>query len=86
MLLIDRALLDRLGDICRAAGAEILTVYASDFAVDDKSDGSPLTAADQAAEAVILPALAAPTGLARGGSTATARSLWRCAPPTPTKG
>ena len=59
MLLIDRALLDRLGDICRAAGAEILSVYASDFAVDDKSDGSPVTAADQAAEAVILPALAA---------------------------
>ncbi|MGB1006419.1 MAG: 3'(2'),5'-bisphosphate nucleotidase CysQ, partial [Thalassobaculaceae bacterium] len=58
MLSIDRPLLDRLGDICRAAGAEILSIYASDFAVDDKSDGSPVTAADQAAEAVILPALA----------------------------
>ncbi len=41
-----------------AAGAEIMRVYASDFAVERKSDASPVTEADGAAEKVILEGLA----------------------------
>ncbi|MBW8881654.1 MAG: 3'(2'),5'-bisphosphate nucleotidase CysQ [Asticcacaulis sp.] len=41
-----------------AAGAEILRIYATDFAVAAKSDASPVTEADQAAEAIILKGLA----------------------------
>lgn len=37
-----------------AASAEIMAVYAQDFAAESKSDGSPVTEADQRAEAVIL--------------------------------
>ena len=37
-----------------AASAEILEVYGRDFATVDKADGSPVTEADQRAEAVIL--------------------------------
>lgn len=40
--------------IMLAAGAEILRIYATDFAVTDKSDTSPVTEADQRAEAIIL--------------------------------
>jgi 3'(2'), 5'-bisphosphate nucleotidase len=40
------------------AGAAIMTVFESDFDVEVKADQSPVTAADQAAEAVILAALA----------------------------
>lgn len=36
-----------------------MEVYATDFAVQGKSDASPVTAADERAEALILPALAA---------------------------
>lgn len=41
-----------------AAAAVILEVYATAFAVERKGDGSPVTEADQRAEAVILAALA----------------------------
>ena len=41
------------------AGAVILEVYHSDFAVETKSDDSPVTEADRRAEALILPGLAA---------------------------
>jgi len=41
-----------------AAGAEILKIYAEDFDASVKGDGSPVTAADQAAEDVILKGLA----------------------------
>jgi len=51
-------LLERVATIARAAGAEAMTVYASDFTVQDKDDKSPVTEADQRAEAVILAALA----------------------------
>jgi len=51
-------LLERLLPIARAAGERILEVYATDFAVAEKQDESPVTAADERAEAVILPALA----------------------------
>jgi 3'(2'), 5'-bisphosphate nucleotidase len=56
---IDRdALLEGLADAAIAAGAAIMTIYDSDFAVTIKSDESPVTAADAAGEAVILSALA----------------------------
>ena len=55
---IDRQnLLARLRPIAEAAGAAIMEVYATDFDVDDKSDGSPVTAADHAADAVIYKGL-----------------------------
>lgn len=40
------------------AGAEILRIYATDFAVTDKADQSPVTEADSAAERIILEGLA----------------------------
>ena len=46
-----------LAEVARHAGAEILKIYAGDFATQRKADHSPVTAADLAAEAVILPAL-----------------------------
>lgn len=52
-------ILDRLLPIARAAGEVVMQVYASDFAVLAKDDASPVTAADERAEALILPALAA---------------------------
>ena len=52
------SLLEGLTPIARAAGTAILEVYATDFAVESKSDDSPVTEADHRAEAVILPALA----------------------------
>ena len=51
-------ILERLLPIARAAGDEILAVYATDFEVRDKSDASPVTEADERAEAVILRELA----------------------------
>jgi 3'(2'), 5'-bisphosphate nucleotidase len=41
------------------AGGAIMAVYATDFAVKDKADTSPVTAADEAAEKIILADLAA---------------------------
>jgi 3'(2'), 5'-bisphosphate nucleotidase len=49
----------RIGAIARAAGAAILDVYHGDFAVQTKADASPLTAADLAAQQVIMAGLAA---------------------------
>lgn len=55
----DRALMmDRLVDLAVRAGEEILEVYAQDFEVLTKADESPVTAADERAEAVILAGLA----------------------------
>jgi 3'(2'), 5'-bisphosphate nucleotidase len=45
---------DRLADIARRAGDEIMTVYAQDFAVTEKADASPLTQADLAAHRCIV--------------------------------
>lgn len=53
------ALAASLCEIAHRAGSEILAVYESDFAVLDKSDGSPVTEADTRAERVILDGLAA---------------------------
>lgn len=41
------------------AGGAIMAVYATDFLVRDKADASPVTAADEAAEKIILAELAA---------------------------
>lgn len=46
-----------LNPIMLAAGQEIMRIYATDFAVDIKSDASPVTQADQRAEAIILKGL-----------------------------
>ncbi len=45
----------------REAGEAILEVYATDFAVRGKDDASPVTVADERAEALILRRLAALT-------------------------
>jgi 3'(2'),5'-bisphosphate nucleotidase len=54
MLGISLGLLDQVNTIARAAGSEIITVYARDFAVLEKEDNSPLTQADTAAHAFII--------------------------------
>lgn len=50
-------LMKQVAEITQRAGAEILKIYATDFDVETKDDQSPVTAADKAAEAIILPAL-----------------------------
>lgn len=52
------ALLDPLGAACREAGEAIRAVRQRGFAVERKSDESPVTEADRAAEAILLAALA----------------------------
>ena len=54
-------LLPELEALARRAGAAIMEVYGSDFAVKTKTDASPVTEADEKAEAIILPGLAART-------------------------
>lgn len=51
-------LLEPLEDLARRAGEVIMEIYRSDFAVRGKTDSSPVTEADERAEAVILPGLA----------------------------
>ncbi len=51
--------LEQVVAIARAAGDRILDVYQSDFHVDNKADGSPLTEADTAANRLIVDRLAA---------------------------
>jgi len=50
-------LLELLIPIVRAAGDVVMQVYRTDFAVECKTDTSPVTIADQRAEAFIVPAL-----------------------------
>ena len=54
-------LLDEVREIALRAGAVILDIYGREFEVREKSDASPVTEADEAAEAVILSALRALT-------------------------
>lgn len=56
-----KALLQAIAKIARDAGHVILPYYREEIVVDDKSDGSPVTAADRAADALIVPALRALT-------------------------
>ena len=55
------ALLAEATRLALLAGAEIMTFYKGDMDVRKKSDASPVTAADEAAEALILPGLRAAT-------------------------
>ena len=50
-------LINDLLPVARAAGNVIMAIYATDFEVRGKSDASPVTEADEKAEAVILQAL-----------------------------
>ena len=52
-------LLPAIESVAFAAGQVILEVYATDFEVSDKADQSPVTVADERAEALITPALQA---------------------------
>jgi 3'(2'), 5'-bisphosphate nucleotidase len=56
---ITHDLLDKMRAIARRAGAEILEIYRTPFAVEAKADASPVTAADRAAEALIAKAIKA---------------------------
>ena len=47
-------LLSQLREVARKAGSEIMQVYESSIDVNIKTDGSPVTLADEAAERVIL--------------------------------
>jgi 3'(2'), 5'-bisphosphate nucleotidase len=49
----------QIGEIARRAGEAIMAIYQDDFAVQTKADASPLTAADLAAQKVIMAALCA---------------------------
>src|SRR3954468_2268129 len=50
-------LLGQLTPLIRDAGRVIMEIYATDFDVTQKGDASPVTAADQRVEAVILAGL-----------------------------
>jgi 3'(2'), 5'-bisphosphate nucleotidase len=54
----ERALLEACAVAAREAGAEILKLVAAGFEVETKTDASPVTVCDRAAEAIILAALA----------------------------
>ena len=57
MDLNERALLEALVVAARAAGAEILKLVEAGFEIETKSDESPVTVCDRAAEMIILRAL-----------------------------
>jgi len=52
------ALAREFAQICSTAGVAVMDIYNQDFDVSQKSDRSPVTAADVAAEEIILEALA----------------------------
>lgn len=54
-------LIPEVREIAREAGRAILDIYATDFSVENKTDNSPLTAADMAAHRAICGRLAAVT-------------------------
>ena len=58
----DDDLLDAVADIAESAGAAILEVYETEFAVEAKADASPITAADRRAHDVIRGGLLALPG------------------------
>ncbi len=79
------ALLEKVVQIVRRAGAIVMAVYATDFAVRGKHDASPVTDADERAEAVIVPALeallpgvpvVAEEAVARGHLPQTGEQFW----------
>lgn len=81
----DPALLALAARLAEQAGAAILAVRASGFAVEQKEDFSPVTEADRAAEAIIVAGLRAATPdipviaeeeVAGGRITAPAHTCW----------
>ena len=54
MKLDDKLIASTMKDAALEAGAGIMEIYEAGFDVEDKSDGSPVTAADHAANAIIL--------------------------------
>jgi 3'(2'), 5'-bisphosphate nucleotidase len=81
----DKDLLPAVEALARAAGALVLEVYATNFAVQGKADNSPVTLADERAEALITPALqrlrpdwpvVAEEAAARGQAPAAAECFW----------
>jgi len=89
-----KELLEQVLPVTRAAGRAILEVYATNFEVRGKSDASPVTAADERAEAIILAALAKLTpsipavseeAAAAGRTPAVAESFWLVDPLDGTK-
>jgi len=54
VLNIGLGLVKQVADVAKRAGSEIMRVYQTDFQVETKGDNSPVTAADQAAENIIL--------------------------------
>ncbi len=54
---ISREIVTNVADIARRAGAAVMEVYNSDFAVENKDDNSPVTEADKRAEEVIVKAI-----------------------------
>ncbi|HRQ48792.1 MAG TPA: 3'(2'),5'-bisphosphate nucleotidase CysQ [Rhodocyclaceae bacterium] len=90
----DRELLEGIVPIARKAGKVIMDVYATDFAVRGKSDASPVTEADEKAEALILEGLArlapdipvvAEEAVAAGRIPDTGRRFWLVDPLDGTK-
>ncbi len=76
----DSDLLDRLRVLTETAGAAILNIYGAEFTARTKADSSPVTDADEAAEAIIVAGLAeltpgipivAEESMARGEAPAT---------------
>lgn len=57
VLNIGIGLVEQIGEIARDAGREIMNVYNTDFDVDAKGDGSPVTKADKLAEDIIFQAI-----------------------------
>lgn len=87
-------LLEQLLPVAHAAGEVVMAVYAEDFAVTGKGDGSPVTLADQRAEALILEALhritpevpvVAEEAMAGGGAGDIAEYFWLVDPLDGTK-
>lgn len=77
--------LDALAQIVRKAGAIVMTIYNSGFDVRSKADATPVTEADERAEAFIVPALralapgvpvVAEEMAARGQADAIGRRFW----------
>ncbi|MEC8858926.1 MAG: 3'(2'),5'-bisphosphate nucleotidase CysQ [Pseudomonadota bacterium] len=87
-------LLEELIAVARHAGDVIMKIYATDFAVHEKRDDSPVTAADERAEAVIAAALrqmtpdipiVAEEAMAAGKQVSPGRQFWLVDPLDGTK-
>ncbi len=87
-------LLEDLIEVARRAGDVIMDIYATDFAVEEKRDDSPVTAADERAEAVITAALrqitpdtpiVAEEAMAAGKQVSPGRQFWLVDPLDGTK-